>query len=100
LSQATVVGLAQDHLPAVLVAQQADARVVEAADFQHGHERLPVAQALAGELLQEGGTFSGCVETCRAFRTSPSSSRNEIVICCFCRIGLRTVSHWSFTFNW
>ena len=39
---------------AAVVAQHADQPVVEATDLQHGHAGLPVVQALAGEVLEEG----------------------------------------------
>jgi hypothetical protein len=48
------VGLDQDHPVAAVVSQQADQPVVEAADLEHGHERLAVPQPLAGQLLEEG----------------------------------------------
>src|SRR5262249_43398036 len=44
----------EDHLVAAVILEHADQPIVEAADFEHGHEGLAVVQALAGELLEEG----------------------------------------------
>ena len=50
----SVVGLDQDHLVAVVLAQRVDEPVVKPTDLEHGDERFALGQPLAGELLKEG----------------------------------------------
>jgi hypothetical protein len=47
-----VVGLDQNHLVAAIVSQHANQPIVEATHFQHGHERLAIAQPLTRKSLQ------------------------------------------------
>src|SRR6516162_4959915 len=47
------LGLDQNHLVAMVIMEHADQPIVKATDLEHGHERVAVAQTLAGEFLKE-----------------------------------------------
>jgi hypothetical protein len=79
-----LLGLDQDYLVAAVISEHANQPIVEAADFEHGHERLAVAQALAGELLEEGVDLLGLGGHLPGLQDIAAFSRSEIVICRAC----------------